>query len=140
MKIYVMGSSKEIDRVRAAYMRLRAGGHTITRDWTEVVLSAPGPDSSLTDEVCREVADADLDAVMETETVLLLVPKPGESIGSWVELGAALGALRARFKSEADTYPYPSVIAAGPRVTIFLAATPIQLYATDEEALDALCP
>ena len=122
MRVYVAGSSSEIDRAQRAMSVLRAQGHTITYDWTEKLLAAPGPDAELGDEVLREHAIDEVHAIQSSDGFLLLVPRKKEWTSALVEFGIAIGQV-GRF-----------VVSSGPRWSLF--QTLARRVDTDAEALE----
>lgn len=90
MKIYIAGSSNELDLCDSYMKRVRALGHTITVDWVEMIRlkgSANPRDASVDER--RNYAYDDLAGVAEADLVWLLIPKIGGK-RCWVELGAAI--------------------------------------------------
>jgi hypothetical protein len=90
VKVYVAGSSKQLDRVKHWMDKLQAAGHTVTHDWPsliEAVGSANPPDA--TRDECWDWAIDDLKGVRDAEVLWFLVPET-EGAGAWVELGYAL--------------------------------------------------
>ena len=88
VKIYVAGSLGDIEGVQAVQTAVVAAGHELTLDWTR------GPDASLKDygqvpEASADLAQADLDAVLTADAVLI-VASEHDGRGMFVELGAAL--------------------------------------------------
>lgn len=90
MKIYVIGSTHEIERTRAIMAALREAGHEITHDWTVNVerLGATPQDED------QALADARADAagIRAAEHVVFLVSPDRPQRGGHVEMGIALGA------------------------------------------------
>lgn len=92
--IYVMGSSAEPERVRAAMDRIKAHPRMrLTLDWLAQVEAArargAASDSMLPIEVAREHALADLRAVRHADVAWLLAPET-PTRGAWAEFGFAL--------------------------------------------------
>jgi len=79
-KVYVAGSSKDIQRVQKAIAMLEAGGHEITHDWTQTVGRPPSE--------YEVIASDDLDGVYDAEVLLLINHQDG--FGSMTEFGMAL--------------------------------------------------
>ncbi len=132
MKIYVAGSSKELDRVEGVIARLRSAGHMITHDWTKAVRAAPD-DHAITDEHARQCAEADVRGVYDADVVWLLIPEV-KSEGAFFELGAAWGWRHPDIRS-----PRRRLVASGnPTGRIFLWLPGIQRYPDDEAALEAI--
>lgn len=88
MKVYVAGSSKEIERAERVIAALRERGIEITFDWPAQV-RAVGSANEGPDEVLLPALLECLEAgVFGADIVLVLAPtKP--STGVWVELGTA---------------------------------------------------
>lgn len=128
--IYVAGASKEIDLVEGYVAELRRHGWTISHDWCSEIRSCSVPEGELTDEEQARTAEADLYGVESAEVFWLMVPK-NQSVGAWIELGAALSLRRGGL-------PPVRVIVSGTRGSIFETLAD-ERYATHEEALRALC-
>lgn len=95
MKLYIAGASKEIDLARGYMADMRAAGYEITHDWCAVIDAhggiANGPDVKDAAEVARE----NIGGVLSADILWVLTPKVAtDSVGCWVELGAALMADR----------------------------------------------
>ncbi len=82
MKVYVATKFENKDEVSRAMESLRAAGHTITHDWTEVDGATYRSESQL-----AECAIDDLNGV-ETADALLFIPRP-DCRGAWWECGVA---------------------------------------------------
>ena len=88
LKVYLAGSSRELDDVKRYMAALRDAGIEITADWVAAI-EAAGDANPADDEVRRKASDADLDGVDDADIVWLMVPREG-SAGAWVELGYAI--------------------------------------------------
>lgn len=119
-KVYVMGSSRDLDRARAAMQML--GYDRITHDWVKVIQSQMLPDHSLSRNQCRKFALEDLEGVDAADVVLALLPTDRTpSTGHWFEFG----------------YAYKSckpIITAGTRKGIFWALGD-KHFGSDAEAI-----
>ena len=92
LKVYVAGSSAEVERAERVIASLRAMGHVVTFDWTRSVReyrSQGYRDADLDDDRCAMIASEDLDAVRRADALLFLSPEE-PTTGAWVELGCAL--------------------------------------------------
>jgi hypothetical protein len=88
VKIYIAGSSHELDLV-SRYMRaVERQGHELTYDWVSAV-KQEGAANAITLEKACTYAQLDLDAVAQAHVLWLLVPDIGGR-GCWVEYGFAL--------------------------------------------------
>lgn len=98
MRIYIAGSSREIERAERAIKAVRELGHTITVDWPAAMRAeaANGKgDHALTPEEQKRYAEADLDGVAGADLVWLLIPdRENPSVGAWFEAGYALAIAR----------------------------------------------
>jgi hypothetical protein len=117
-KIYVTGTSKERERVRAAMAAVKKLGLEITHDWLAEIEQdgvAGAVNEALDDEKRRRYSRADLDAVRRADWFWLLAPRESPSSGCWVELGYAL-ALADRSVENRDRHwkPWPRIIVSGP--------------------------
>lgn len=90
MRIYVAGSSRQLERVKAAMAALRSLGHTITHDWVALVeeYGEANPVDAATSTMRRWAAD-DLAGVYNADMVWLLMPET-EGFGAAVEMGYAI--------------------------------------------------
>jgi nucleoside 2-deoxyribosyltransferase len=125
VKVYVAGSSAELERAQRWIDALRAEGWTVTSDWPAVIASvgdANPRDASVADR--RMWSHDDLRGVDNADVVWLLAPKVGTARGAYFELGYAM-ACGKHIISSGDTLQ-----------SIFLAHT--REYATDEAAFDAI--
>jgi hypothetical protein len=88
IKVYVAGSSKEIERAERVIAALRARGVEVSHDWTATIRRLGGSytpdDAALLPELRADIEDG----VFGAAFVLVLAPST-PSIGMWVELGAA---------------------------------------------------
>lgn len=95
--IYIAGASKDLPRAQAAMRAAVNIGFHILLDWTvaieaEAAQGRRDVDLTLSDQ--RRYARADLQAAITADVFWLLGPT--QSIGAWVEFGAALVAMRVR--------------------------------------------
>ncbi len=106
MKLYIAGSSKDIETAEKWIACARAAGFTITHDWPADIRKEGGsnPDT-LTDAARRVYADKDVRAVASAEVIWFLGSEYS-SQGMHVELGVAIHAERI-------------MIFSGPRQSIF---------------------
>lgn len=85
MRVYVAGSSKDIDRCERAVARCREAGFTITEDWV-AEMRASAPDAQLDADHLMACAKADIRGVETADVVWLLAPPASKpSAGCWVE-------------------------------------------------------
>lgn len=90
MKIYVAGSSAELDRVSAFMSRLRAAGHEITHDWTAAIRDSGKPANGLSRGESEDAAWKCRDAIDRSDVFVFLAPIT-VSEGAWFEFGFAVG-------------------------------------------------
>jgi hypothetical protein len=96
MRVFVAGSSRDLERAELAHFRLRRAGITVTSDWTSHVRAARNrgvmSDAELDDAERAEACASNRRCLAESTHFLLLAPSPdAPSRGAWVELGMALG-------------------------------------------------
>jgi hypothetical protein len=139
VKIYVAGSSNELDRLERFMDAFEAAGHEITLRWTALVraAAAEGFTSDTQIPVHKAVVDAraDLDAIDRCDCFVLVVPEPpSRGRGAWVELGYALrpGANGAS--------PWVIVIGQHARISIFTSRADYCIVEPDEQALPIVLP
>jgi hypothetical protein len=89
MKVYVAGSSAELDRCEAFIARVREAGHVVTFDWTVGRRAQRGGDASLADDEREAVAIDCLVGVRNAKAFVLLYPQ-APTRGAWVEYGVAI--------------------------------------------------
>lgn len=129
LRVYVAGSSGELERVEAVIARLREAGATITLDWTLDVrahrAAGHATDADLSDEEARFLAETDRDAVVAADVFLLLAPVVATR-GAWVELGIA------------TTFcGYTAVAGHAARDSIFTRLVD-EVFSTDADAIDTI--
>ncbi len=91
--VYVAGASAEVERAERVMGWLRDAGLTIALDWTIPVRALGGQGASLTEAERRAHAEADLEAVQDSDVLLALIPPRGvHTQGMWAELGVAWAA------------------------------------------------
>lgn len=122
--VYVAAASTEIDRAESVIARLRAGGITITHDWTTLVRACganTGDDAillpALRDDMLIGVRNADI----------VLVLAGNSSTGKHVELGGAFLCRGVSVHISGDCSKEPWLRALGEK-----------FYASDDEAIAAL--
>jgi len=90
LRIYVAGSSKDIDRCERAITQCREAGMIITEDWVATMRASP-PDHLLDEERILAAAIADIRGVESADVVWLLAPPASKpSAGCWAEMDRAL--------------------------------------------------
>lgn len=92
LKVYVAGSSGEIDRAKAATAALRAAGVVVVSTWPEVVeaVGDANPPTASREERLGWALE-DLRQVELADVVLLLCPWESAGRGAYLEAGYALG-------------------------------------------------
>lgn len=135
VKVYVAGSSAELERAQRAIDFIRSIGWEVVHDWVADVrrerLEGGRQDSDLSDEERRTFAHKDLTSVGDAELVWLLVPN-NPSTGAWVELGYALALTRVLI------HIAPRIIASGPAAAGNLFCSLLDRFDTDEDAMAEL--
>jgi hypothetical protein len=90
MRIYVAGSSFEVNSVSDYMKKLREAGVEVTRDWPKVIREFGNrANRGLTEEDRVRVSLANFKAIDEADVFWLLVPT-APSCGCWIEFGYAL--------------------------------------------------
>lgn len=126
-RIYVAGSSAQLERARAAMDALKERGYLVAHDWvTEVekVGSANPPDAPMAKQAAW--AREDLQGVLFADYLWLLMPAE-EGWGAAVELGYAL----------ANSVP---VIISGLHNRSIFSSLAAERFDRDDQALDACFP
>jgi hypothetical protein len=94
VKVYVAGSSAEIARAKYVIAKLRAAGIEVPGDWPAIIDAHGGKaNAGLTNEERLAAAVVCLEHATTCDVFLLLVPHTN-TVGAWVELGAAVEAGR----------------------------------------------
>jgi hypothetical protein len=94
MKVYVAGQLNDLENVRLVQAKLVESGHTLTHDWTEKetgnqFLSSPEAKLKNLSETKRR-AHVDVQAIIDSDAVVLCTNNTEQGKGMYVELGAAL--------------------------------------------------
>jgi hypothetical protein len=129
MKIYVAGSSRELQRAQHAMTLVRNFGHVLAHDWVAEIQEAGEPNPVAADLEQRKAwARMDLERVAASDWLWFLVPQT-PSTGAWVELGCALG------------WPATRIVSSGanPEQSIFTALVD-RHFETDTGAAAWLLP
>lgn len=126
MKVYVAGSSSELDRAARWSQALRDAGITVVSTWPEVVakVGSANPADAPADQR-RSWAYTDL--VVElgaADTLWLLAPLESPGRGAYVELGVAFAARK-------------TIVCSGPTLQSIFCALGSE-FATDEHAFAVL--
>lgn len=138
-KIYVAGAYAERAVVSGYLRRLRHAGMEITLDWPAYIASLGKPDWELTYPERQKAAEFDLKGVEDCEIFWLMIPD-NQSKGSWVELGYALGFIRALMRVDLPrAYGPRTMVASGNQVAcIFTSADGIVVFNSHERAFEAI--
>lgn len=91
MKFYVAGATDAIDDVRLIQNLMKGLGHNLTFDWTDPVIGDIRHDWSDHPEEARSHSKKELDAVRESDFVVIVPSPKGRGLGCFVEVGAAMG-------------------------------------------------
>jgi hypothetical protein len=86
MRVYVAGSTRDVERVNRVQALVRSAGWEITFDWT----GAEGEDT--VPERGAAIASREIEACVTADLTILLFPPLGGGLGCWIEMGATLGA------------------------------------------------
>lgn len=123
MRVYVAGSSDQLDRVEAAMDALAEKGHVVVHDWCAAVRQvgeANPPDASLYARL-RWARD-DLAGVDSAQVLWVLMPSK-EGFGAGVELGYAI----------AKGIP---IVVSGTHSRSIFTAFAVDCFDRDDQALD----
>lgn len=90
-RVYVAGSTRDVENVNAVQSVARAFGCEITFDWTgaEGEIRTDGSWDTAA-EKGAEIATREIAACVDADLVILLSPPNGGGLGCWIEMGAAL--------------------------------------------------
>lgn len=90
-KVYVAGSTRDVERVNAVQATARAFGCDITFDWTgpEGEIRTDGPWDTASEQGAR-IALREIEACRDADLIILLFPPSGGGLGCWIEMGAGL--------------------------------------------------
>jgi len=89
MRVFVAGSSKELERAERFIARVNAiHGLEVAYDWPAIIRAHDGQANGLTHEESYGLSLREIESIESAQALVLLLPAPGnESIGMWVELG-----------------------------------------------------
>lgn len=128
MKVYIAGSSKELDLVARYTDRVRAAGHEITCDWVAVMRAEAKADHELTPDEARMYAERDRRGVATADLFWLILPE-GKSEGAFWEFGYAYA------RSYLDGRPGRIIVSGNVGARIFCRLPYVEVFATHDEAL-----
>lgn len=133
MKIYIAGSSKDIDRCERMVSAVRALGIDITVDWVAIMRASP-PDSACDADHLAKCARDDIRGVKEADIVWVVGPSVSRpSTGCWGELTAALALGKPVLYSEPPADALTGQSAPTPQFCIFTVLT--ERFKSDEDVL-----
>ena len=91
MRVYVAGSTRDVERVKGVQDAVRAFGHEITFDWTgaEGEIRTDGSWDTVPETGAR-IAQREIEAAGNADLTVLLFPPSGGGLGCWIEMGATL--------------------------------------------------
>lgn len=92
LAVYIAGSSRELDRVRAAQRVLESVGAKLTYNWVpdvERAIASGTPEPALARHIRRELASRDVEGVRSCDLLWWLAPSE-PTRGAWLELGVAI--------------------------------------------------
>jgi nucleoside 2-deoxyribosyltransferase len=122
LKVYVAGSTMEMDRARFAMKSLKDIGIEVTSTWVDVVTGVGDPNPRAASAIDRfKWSEADLVEVKNANLIWFLVPGPNAPTrGAWLEVGYA------------HALGKPGVASGDTKSSIFLAL--FDEFTTDSEA------
>lgn len=121
-KLYIAGSSKELERVKKFATYAKDQGFMITEPWWDKV-EEHGANPDIPRAKKKEFADADIAGLEAAECVILLAPADNSGFGCAFEYGYAIAKKK-------------PVVIAGKHASVFCALRPTVL--SDNEALGHL--
>ena len=92
-RVYVAGSTRDVERINAVQRLVRGAGWEITFDWTgaEGEIRTDGSWDTAS-EKGAEIAMREIEACRSADLTILLFPPKGGGLGCWIEMGATLAA------------------------------------------------
>jgi hypothetical protein len=92
-RVYVAGSTRDVERVNYVQRLVTDRGWQITFDWTgaEGEIRTDGSWDTVPDAGAR-IASREVDACRTADLTILLFPPQGGGLGCWIEMGATLAA------------------------------------------------
>lgn len=90
LRVYVAGSSAELDRARRVMDALRLEGVEVVSTWLASIEAAGAANEGLAADARQHAAETCLQEVASADVLLLLVPEGPSGIGCGVELGYAM--------------------------------------------------
>lgn len=90
-RVYVAGSTRDVERVNLVQRLVRGAGWEITFDWTgaEGEIRTDGSWDTVP-EKGAEIATREIEACRTADLTILLFPPTGGGLGCWIEMGATL--------------------------------------------------
>lgn len=128
MKVYIAGSSKELDLVARYMDQVRAAGHEITCDWVAAMRQESKLDHELTPDEARMYAERDRRGVATADLFWLLLPKE-KSEGAFWELGYTYA------RTCLGRRPDRIIVSGNVGARIFCRLPEVEVFATHDEAL-----
>ena len=126
MRIYIAGSSDELDRAEWAMRSARELGHEVTSDWVKTIREVGAGNPRFATNLQRErwAGDA-MDGIYKADRLWMLMPRASAGRGAFFEFGYASWALG-----------HENIIISGPNTheSIFCALG--REFPTDAEALE----
>ena len=94
MRTYVAGSAKDMERVRFVQRLVCNHGGSVTFDWTgpEGMVRTQDQPWDEVPEHGQRISQAEVQACLTCERLIIVCPPAGQGLGCWIELGVALGA------------------------------------------------
>lgn len=126
MKVYLSGASKELNRCCLWRDNLIKEGIDITVDWMKEIEKNGFGDEFIPGKRRAQFAKNDINGVLDADVFWLLVPN-NQSLGAWVELGAAL--------SKSIIIGGIDIITSGPWRSIFMDLADMK-FVTDDDAFN----
>lgn len=129
MKVYVAGALADIKNVQAAQAAVLAAGHELTLDWTRGPDAGLAGDYSASPALSAQIAQADLEAVLAADAVLVM-SSAHEGRGMFVEMGAALA------RSHRGEFGHVVLVGTPQHESVFHHHPAVRLVSSVEEWLD----
>jgi hypothetical protein len=139
MKVYVAGSSGEIERAEKWMASLREAGIEVTSTWPEVIRKVGEANPMTASREDRMLwAAQDLSEVSNATVFWFLLPEGQSTAGAYTEFGYALflGATAREARALGIGAPQFRVVVSGKETSIFTALA--EHFASDEEAFRSL--
>lgn len=134
MRVYVAGSSADLDFVRFVMAELESAGLTVVHDWVKIIEDRGEANPRVSKAEAFKYAQADLDGVAAADIVVLVTPLSGHTIGAWWECGYADKAGIPIYVLHTASEPLDTIFAARAECVVYDIPSLLNVLEDDYEA------